>query len=118
MRNKIIKKELVKKYDEIYAFGYCDIAYLEKEIKELGYNSGVNGWNYDAYEFYPIAITTGYRNMVSLNENKATRQALIDANEKIRQARFKYSFIGNDYKNEVGKILLELNDIVYKNINK
>lgn len=58
---KVTQKDL--KESICYAFGYCDIQGLVDWKTANAYNSGVYGWNYDAYfhETLNIVITTGYR---------------------------------------------------------
>lgn len=46
-----------------YFCGYCDLQYLLRYQEPFGYNSGVYGWNYDAYFVGGMTICTGYRNM-------------------------------------------------------
>ena len=47
----------------IWKIGYCQAQYLleNAEVKKVGYNAGVYGWNYDVYIFRNDIIMTGYR---------------------------------------------------------
>lgn len=44
--------------------GYCEASYLLRPLERIGYNSGVYGWNYDAFLYRGVVITTGYRGMI------------------------------------------------------
>lgn len=63
MKTKVTNKQLKNNYNIVLSVGYCDAQNLLKNIKPFGYNSGVYGWNFDAYEIpcTNICITTGYR---------------------------------------------------------
>lgn len=41
--------------------GYCDIQRVTGYLPEIGYNSGVYGWNCTVYAAGDIAVVTGYR---------------------------------------------------------
>lgn len=48
---------------KVYTCGACELQHLLNFCTsyKLGYNAGVYGWNYDAYKFDDVIITTGYR---------------------------------------------------------
>lgn len=46
--------------DKIVTAGYCDLQYLLSGIDPVGYNTGINGWNYDVYIIGDVGILTGY----------------------------------------------------------
>ena len=62
------KRELLNGFSKVLRIGYCDLQDLTKYCKRIGYNSGVYGWNWDAFILnYDIAICTGYRGMTGDN---------------------------------------------------
>lgn len=63
--------------DKIVTAGYCDLQYLLSGIDPVGYNAGINGWNYDVYIIGDIGILTGYR-----MPNKYPRAAKIEEYEQ------------------------------------
>lgn len=46
--------------DKIVTAGYCDLQYLLSGINPVGYNAGINRWNYDVYIIGDVGILTGY----------------------------------------------------------
>jgi hypothetical protein len=63
MKTKVTTKQLKNNFSTVLSVGYCDAQNLFKNLKPFGYNCGVYGWNFDAYEIpdTSICITTGYR---------------------------------------------------------
>lgn len=59
MKTKVTKNNLYKPM----AAGYCELQCLLRYRDPFGYNSGVYGWNYDAYFVHGVTICTGYRNI-------------------------------------------------------
>lgn len=60
--NEITKNDIKRRYTTIIQLGYCDIYELTRKLKKIGYNAGVYGWNYDAFELdWNTCIITGYR---------------------------------------------------------
>lgn len=52
----------------VFSFGYCEIQYIitALNLEASGYNNGVYGWNYTAYEVntkynHRMLLVTGYR---------------------------------------------------------
>ena len=62
MKTKVSRKELTRYYNCI-GVGYCALQSLLNYFSPQYYNSGVYGWNFDAYTFGDVAIITGYRNV-------------------------------------------------------
>lgn len=67
---KMTKKELNRIYDYVVIGGYCEFQTLLRtpQAREIGYASGLYGWNWDAYEILAdngeyVCICTGYRDM-------------------------------------------------------
>ena len=46
---------------KVYSVGYCKMQYLLMYSRCVGYNWGINGWNYDVYIVGDDTIITGYR---------------------------------------------------------
>lgn len=60
MERKLSQRDLRNNY-KCYATGYCSIWNLTRGRDRNGWNSGVYGWNFDAYISGNVCITTGYR---------------------------------------------------------
>lgn len=65
MKTKATRKSINYVWKNVYRAGYCDLQYIMHGKEPMYYNSGVYGWNWDAYvdAKTDTAITTGYRNM-------------------------------------------------------
>lgn len=61
MKQKITRNNL-KGYN-VYYCGYCELQDILQYLEPQAYNSGIYGWNYDAYYFGDAVICTGYRNL-------------------------------------------------------
>lgn len=60
----LTRKDVNRMYTKVLRVGYGDLQYLLREFKKIGYNSGLYGWNWDAYEIdNDTCIVTGYRNL-------------------------------------------------------
>ena len=58
----LTRNEIRRQYKTVIQLGYCDIYELTRQLKKIGYNAGVYGWNYDVFELdYDTCIITGYR---------------------------------------------------------
>lgn len=58
----LTKNEIKKQYETIIQVGYCDLYDLTRQLKKIGYNAGIYGWNYDVFELdWNTCIITGYR---------------------------------------------------------
>lgn len=58
----LTKNEIKKQYETIIQVGYCDLYKLTRNLKKIGYNAGIYGWNYDVFELdWNTCIITGYR---------------------------------------------------------
>lgn len=58
---KLTKKEVMGRYNCV-CVGYCELSYLLKYESEIGYTSGVYGWNADIYYLgNNTVLVTGYR---------------------------------------------------------
>lgn len=47
--------------DKIVTTRACELHHLLSGIDPVGYNAGINGWNYDVYVIGDVGILTGYR---------------------------------------------------------
>lgn len=63
MKMKVTKKQLNLYFNNVVYAGYCELQFLLSSNMPFGYNAGVSGWNWDAYNLYGVTIVTGYRNM-------------------------------------------------------
>lgn len=68
MKYKTTSKAIKQSGALVINLGYCEATYLLRYREPLAYNSGVYGWNYDAYDFYTrsgkeVIVCTGYRGM-------------------------------------------------------
>lgn len=63
MKIKVTKKQLNLYFNNVVHAGYCKLQFLLSNNMPFGYNAGVFGWNWDAYNLYGITIVTGFRNM-------------------------------------------------------
>lgn len=60
MKNKLTRKNINTRY--AIEVGYCEAQWLLSDINATGYNAGVYGWNWDAYNVNGYTVVTGYRN--------------------------------------------------------
>lgn len=61
MKYRVRTNELKKGYAKLYAINYCKAQCLLTYTRDIAYNEGTYGWNYDVYEINDYtAITTGY----------------------------------------------------------
>lgn len=64
-------KQLAKSLDmPIYGvrYGYLPFPPALPEVKEIGYNAGVYGWNWTAYIYEGAIWCHGYRNLVRMDK--------------------------------------------------
>lgn len=61
MKVKVTQKELREGYSTIISVGYCVLQHLLGHRNPQYYNTGANGWNFDAYDIDGTLIVTGYR---------------------------------------------------------
>ena len=61
MSDKITKKEIINRFDNIYKVPDGSIHYLTYDIEPHGHTEGIYGWNADIYIIGSAAVVTGYR---------------------------------------------------------
>ena len=61
MNIKLTKKDLRNNFGVIVSCGYCELQSLLNIKSRVGYNQGVYGWNFDAFDFGGVGLITGYR---------------------------------------------------------
>ena len=61
MNIKLTKKDVRNNFGVIVSWGYCDLQFLLNIKSRVGYNKGVYGWNFDAFDFGGVGLITGYR---------------------------------------------------------
>ena len=74
--------------NKIVTAGYCELYYILSGLDPIGYNSGVNGWNYDVYMVDGICILTGYH--VPSKYPKAVKTEFYE--NRARAIRMNYQF--------------------------
>lgn len=101
------RKELTNSFSKVLRIGYCDLQDLTAYCKKIGYNSGVYGWNWDAFILnYDVAICTGYRSMAGDNISSECKKEI---NKAIKEYEENHKS-GDWHKTgeEVRKIALEI----------
>lgn len=48
---------------------YCSAQHLLTGLERFGYNAGIYGWNWSAYQIHDAIIVTGYRNFPTCGED-------------------------------------------------
>ena len=84
--------------------GYCEASYLLRPLERIGYNSGVYGWNYDAYLYKGVVISTGYRCMIG-NRPAVSVEPFEKRAEKLANDAWRMSY--EDWKKQAIALLDE-----------
>ena len=102
MKKKITRQFINSFFSNVIKVGYCDLHYLLSYEQAFGYNAGVFGWNWDAYNLYGVIIVTGYRNLVG-------RQAdgVDEYEEKARAIIQNRGISESERRDQVNKLLYE-----------
>ena len=58
---KLTNTDLRNNFGVIVSCGYCELQSLLNMKNRIGYNSGVYGWNFNAFDFGGVGLITGYR---------------------------------------------------------
>ena len=58
---KLTKTDLRNNFGVIVSCGYCELQSILNMKSRIGYNKGVYGWNFDAFDFGGVCLITGYR---------------------------------------------------------
>ena len=82
MKKIHVTKKYLKENYVCCGTNYRDASYLLHYYSAEFYNSGVNGWNFDAFVFGDYVITTGYRNLI--HDIPVDNKLLKELNEKAR----------------------------------
>lgn len=61
MNIKLTNKDLRNNFGIIVSCGYCALQSLLSIKSRIGYNKGLYGWNFDAFDFGGVGLITGYR---------------------------------------------------------
>lgn len=61
MNIKLTNKDLRNNFAVIVSCRYCALQSLLAIKNRIGYNKGVYGWNFDAFDFAGVGLITGYR---------------------------------------------------------
>ena len=109
------KKELKNRYGRIVRVSYCDLQYICKSYPafEIGYNSGVYGWNWTAYELRhsdgrAVAVCTGYRSLTG-----ETVKGIAHFNDKAREVANDWATSYDEKKKLYQNIIDELIDNIF-----
>lgn len=95
----VTRNQIRANYSRILYCGYCAMSHLLLREKPIAYNSGLYGWNYDAYEIDGTIILTGYKNMFGMYINPIEE-------EKQAQAIWENRTLTDTQKEEMVKELL------------
>ena len=68
------KNELFKRHLAVYRCNERDVSALFDKSDRIGYNSGIYGWNWDAYSVGMCAICVGCRNTAGMYIPHALRR--------------------------------------------
>lgn len=93
MKTKTTRNILKANYSNIYKCGYTELYYIFNGVEPNFYNSGVYGWNYDAYTINNIAITTGYRSTIG---KSIPRELIKKYSDKAKKILDKYRWVDYD----------------------
>ena len=108
MRDFKVNRNVIKRgSDNIISLGYCELNSLLSFFNKLGYNSGVYGWNYDAYSFHSydngrVVIVTGYRPLAGV---RPSMELVKKYEEKTKKLRCDNS-LSWEKKNDTAKIMV------------
>lgn len=103
---RVTRNELKKITKNIIAIPYCGLQNLLDDNYKLGHNSGVYGWNYDAYLYSTsngcVIINTGYNpygkrvphDIIEKYNNRAKRVNTIERDRLMRD--FLYDILSNN----------------------
>lgn len=110
---QVTRKDIKESYNNIFNVGYCNMYYLLTGVEPRYYNSGVYGWNWDAYEIAPnICIITGYRN--TLGEN-IDREEFANYEDQAQNIFKDYSLTFDEQTKEIKRLREEF---IKKVLNK
>ena len=89
MYKKINRKDINK--ENMVTLSYCQCQKILKlfgEDYKIGYNAGVNGWNYDLYCIHDVSIVTGYNVPYQQYNNQVLKRKLIALDNKLNRLPF------------------------------
>jgi hypothetical protein len=88
MYRKVTRKDINK--ENMVALSYCQcqkVLNLFGEDYKVGYNVGINGWNYDLYSVHGVSIVSGYNVPYQKCTNWELKTKLIALDNKIIETR-------------------------------
>lgn len=100
---KTTNKQLQARF-KCFSCGYCELSRLLNGQDPIFYNSGVYGWNYDAYIFGNICITTGYRNTTG---KRIPYELTKKYETKVAEAYKNHGYFTQEYKDIKNSLLNE-----------
>ena len=82
MKYKTTKRAVMDGYGFVISVGYADLQFLLYCKSPVAYTSGQYGWNADIYDFWNVAICTGYRPFGNISSNKYGVNRMFDSATK------------------------------------
>ena len=108
MKKIHVTKKYLKENYICCGIRYCDASYLLHYCSATFYNSGVHGWNFDAFVFGDYVITTGYRNLI--HDIPVDNQLVKELNEKARLLVNNNKMNYPEKKEQIDRLLKEFLD--------
>jgi hypothetical protein len=101
MKVKYTRQEANNSNEFVLRVPYCDAQYLLDYSREIGYNRGLYGWNWDLYNVNErLNVCTGYRSLVGHIDSK-TRAITKKWEEKAKKIRNNWDLKYEDQKRGV-----------------
>lgn len=97
MKTKIAEKKIYENYpkDRVLIFGYCEIQNIERVLEtctRIYYNSGVYGWNFNAFCLKDLALITGYRVKRNESNDEKTKNRILELEKYLKENLKYYNF--------------------------
>lgn len=103
---KLTNKDLKNNFDVIVSCGFCELQSLLSIKDRVGYNSGVYGWNFDAFDFGGVGLITGY--MIRGADIELSREFCKCWNKRASNAPYdERKQIINEFERELQKLAKE-----------
>lgn len=85
MNIKLTKNDLRNNFGVIVSCGYCELQSLLNIKSRVGYNKGVFGWNFDAFDFGGVGLITGYRTRARNATSEERKQILAEFERELQR---------------------------------
>lgn len=103
---KMTRKDAYRYGYPIVKLPHCAIKHLTTFVSRSGYNSGIYGWNWDAFIINGVVFCCGYRNLPG-SATKEERE-LVEEYEKEAWNLCKQTYCSNTVKQSINALLAEL----------